>query len=196
MAQLTSSRYEGPVENGWYQGFGRYFFPNNVIYEGYFDKGEFHGEGTLIYPNGGKYVAKWERGKMMEGKYYFYDNLEYDFNNWNYSTLQDRRFYIEVQKGLRPEGQTLMSNNMKGAAQIPEGTYDVGDGYYDPIKGIVCDYKGEFSRDLEEGEVEWILQKCRYNPRKFDKESEMSGETDRIIQEMIEINKAKYAKKK
>ena len=25
----------------------------------------------------GRYVAKWERGKLLEGKYFFYDNLEY-----------------------------------------------------------------------------------------------------------------------
>ena len=43
-------RYEGPTENGWPQGKGKYTFPNGTVYEGYFDKGEFHGDGVLVYP--------------------------------------------------------------------------------------------------------------------------------------------------
>ena len=40
------------MENGWYQGPGKFYFANGVIYDGEFDKGEFHGRGVLIYPNG------------------------------------------------------------------------------------------------------------------------------------------------
>ena len=50
--QWSNSEYQGPIENGWEEGFGKYKFPNGVIYEGNFEKGEFHGEGTLIYPSG------------------------------------------------------------------------------------------------------------------------------------------------
>lgn len=46
------TRYEGPIENGWYQGKGKFFFASGVIYDGEFDKGEFQGKGTLVYPNG------------------------------------------------------------------------------------------------------------------------------------------------
>jgi hypothetical protein len=52
MSQWSKSGYEGPKENGWEEGKGKFRFPNNVVYEGQFNKGEFHGEGTLIYPNG------------------------------------------------------------------------------------------------------------------------------------------------
>lgn len=52
MSQWSKSGYEGPRENGWEEGKGKFRFPNNVVYEGQFNKGEFHGEGTLIYPNG------------------------------------------------------------------------------------------------------------------------------------------------
>ncbi len=52
MVSHCNTRYEGPIENGWYQGRGKFYFPNGVIYDGDFDKGEFHGKGTLIYPNG------------------------------------------------------------------------------------------------------------------------------------------------
>lgn len=52
MSQRSKSSYDGPRENGWEEGKGKFRFPNDVIYEGQFRKGEFHGEGTLIYPNG------------------------------------------------------------------------------------------------------------------------------------------------
>lgn len=52
MNELTASRYEGEMLDGWYHGKGRYTFPNGVIYDGEFSKGEFHGAGILIYPNG------------------------------------------------------------------------------------------------------------------------------------------------
>lgn len=52
MSNWSGSHYEGPMVNGWFQGFGRFTQPNGVVYEGNFDKGEYHGEGTLIYPNG------------------------------------------------------------------------------------------------------------------------------------------------
>ena len=68
-------------------------------------------------------------------------------------------------KGLRPDGLTLITNDIKGPTTIPEGTYDVGDGYYDPIKRIICDYEANFKRDLEANEETWILEKCRYNPQ-------------------------------
>jgi hypothetical protein len=75
MSEWTGSRYEGEWLEGWYHGKGKYFFPDGVIYEGEFFKGEFHGTGTLIYPSGGKYKASWENGKMMEGDYFFTDDL-------------------------------------------------------------------------------------------------------------------------
>lgn len=86
-------------------------------------------------------MAKWDRGKLIEGNYFFYDNLEFEDKNWNYSTCQDRRFYTEVStNNLRPDGKTLMTNDPKGPEKIPEGTYDIGDGFYDPVKRIICKY--------------------------------------------------------
>ena len=52
MSEWSKSEYEGPIENGWFQGKGKYRYPNGVIYDGEFDKGEFHGDGTLVYQNG------------------------------------------------------------------------------------------------------------------------------------------------
>ena len=99
---------------------------------------------------------------MIEGKYYFYDELEYQKDGWQYCTLGDREFYTEIKKGLRPDGLTLITNNIQGAKEIPEGTYDVGDGYYDPVKKAIFDYNGNILRELgkEQGETEeWIKEK-------------------------------------
>ena len=98
-------------------------------------------------------MAKWERGKMLEGNYFFYDTLEFkDGTDWDYCTIKDRRFYTENLKGLRPDGQTLITNDPKGPKPLPEGVYDIGDGYYDPTKRVICDYEGTFKRELEAGE--------------------------------------------
>lgn len=185
MSKWSGSSYTGPVANGWEEGIGSHKFPNGVVYEGNFKKGEFDGEGTLIYPNGvsdlpviskGRYVAKWDRGKLIEGKYFFFDDLEYIAKDkqpeckaakvakWDYCTDKNRQFYTEISKGtLRPDGLTLLSNDIKGLRSIPEGTYDIGDGYYDPVKRVICEYDSNFKRDLNEGEEQWIVEKCRYN---------------------------------
>ena len=84
---------------------------------------------------------------------------------WEYCTEKNRQFYTEISKGtLRPDGLTLLTNDIKGPRKIPEGTYDIGDGYYDPIKRVICEYDSNFKRDLNEGEEEWIIDKCRYEP--------------------------------
>ena len=99
---------------------------------------------------------------MVEGKYFFYDELEYQKDNWEYCTLNDRQFYTEIKKGLRPDGLTLVTNDINGIKQIPEGTYDVGDGYYDPVKKAIYDYNDNILRELEEEPEEteaWIKDK-------------------------------------
>ena len=68
--------------------------------------------------------------------------MEYKDENWNYCTIKDRRFYLEICKGLRPDGLNLTTNSLEGMQDIPEGTYDIGDGYFDPLKRIICEYDG------------------------------------------------------
>ena len=77
---------------------------------------------------------------------------------------------------------------MEGPKDIPEGTYDIGDGFFDPTKRIICDYDGEFKRDLLPDEEQWITEKCRYNARIFRDDSHLSGTDDAVIQEMIKLN--------
>ena len=68
----------------------------------------FHGPGTLYFPHGGKLEATWYRGQAtgqgVGGKYIFNDQLEYQEDRWDYSTLKDRRFYSEICDGIKPAG--------------------------------------------------------------------------------------------
>ena len=89
---------------------------------------------------------------------------------------------------LRPDGLTLLSNDIKGLRRIPEGTYDIGDGYYDPVKRVICEYDSNFKRDLNEGEEQWIIEKCRYNPQKYEDDANLDGSNDKIVSEMIKLN--------
>ena len=109
---------------------------------------------------------------MIEGKYYFYDNLEYKKEEWDYCTLQDRRFYTEIKLDqMRPEGKTLLTNDIQGVKDIPPGTYDVGDGYFDPVQKAIFEYDGTVKRELEQEKDEtedWIKERCRYKPHEFE----------------------------
>lgn len=70
--------------------------------------------------------------------------------------------------------------------EIPEGTYgiyryiiiDVGEGYYEPVKSIIYRYDGSILRTPSEGEVENILKRCRYNPKK---DFIIDGKDDKVI---------------
>ena len=98
---------------------------------------------------------------------------------------------------MRPDGKTLITNNPHGPEKIPEGTYDIGDGFYDPLKRIICKYDGQFARELYAGEEDWITKKCRYNPRApiEGKEYILTGDNDPIIEKMKMLNQ-KSAKEK
>ena len=43
---------------------------------------------------------------------------------------------------MRPEGKTLLTNDINGIKDIPPGTYDVGDGYFDPVQKAIFEYDG------------------------------------------------------
>ena len=64
----------------------------------------------------------------------------------------------------------------------------MGDGYYDPLKRMICKYEGQFKRELAPGEEEWIFNKCRYNPRVYEDDSHLDGSSDKIVREMIKLN--------
>lgn len=55
---------------------------------------------------------------------------------------------------------------------------DVGEGFYEPVKSIIYKYDGSILRTPSEPEVENILKKCRYNPKK---DFIIDGKDDKVI---------------
>ena len=82
----------------------------------------FHGEGTIFVPGAGIYKAFWKEGKEVSGDYTFADGLQYEKKDWKYCTLDDRRFYTEIQDGLKPAGQSQLTNNRNGRSLRRDST--------------------------------------------------------------------------
>ena len=157
--------YEGERKNGRMEGHGTYRFPSGTVYTGAFLDGEFHGEGTLQFENAGKYHATWSHGKVVEGRYVYADGLAYTdpaSGDWAYCREDgDRRFYSELVEGLRPAGDSQLTNVHPPPVIAPK-SYDVGDGYL-ADDGNVHAYGslGEIVRKADPEEEAWARSKCR-----------------------------------
>lgn len=106
----------------------------------------------MIYSNKGKFKGKWDNGTLLEGNYEFSDGLQYEEPaKWDFCTYKDRRFYHEIENNIK--NPDIEKFNEKLFRPIPEGSYDTGDGYYDPEKGTVFTYDNQFLRIPNEEEV-------------------------------------------
>jgi len=160
--EYTGSNYEGDFKNGRMEGQGEYQLPPSLEtkYVGEMKDGMFHGKGTLFFSNGSKYVGKWDKGIAVEGKYTFADGLEYNTDEWEYCDEYDRRFYTEICHGLKPAGRSQLTNRIP-PREIPDGCYDSGDGFYNPLTRVIVDYEHKFLRNADDDEHDWILKTCR-----------------------------------
>ena len=196
MSIYSKSSYKGDIKSGWYhsgegdQSIGEFTYPSGVRYVGKFYKGQFHGEGTLIYPNGGQYKGVWNMGKKVSGDYYFYDGLKYETSEWDYCLGQDRRFNYERNNGILPSGQTQLKNDPNASITTPPGTYDTGDGFFDPIRSLVFSYAGDaILRTPDAKEVDWITRTCKYTPR--DTREPITGVEDGVVMRVMEMQEEK-----
>eukprot|EP00741_Cyanophora_paradoxa_P000832 tig00000444_g803.t1 len=158
--EYSGSSYEGQTVNGRIEGQGTYTFPSGIVYTGEFKDGMFHGKGVLSFPGLGKYSAVWNHGIAVEGQYTFSDGLQYQEADWGYLTPEDRRFFSELCNGIKPAGQSQLSN-ADTPPQIPPGTYDTGEGYFELETGKLFDYTGRYLRMPQPEEIRWILSQCR-----------------------------------
>jgi hypothetical protein len=165
--EYTGSRFQGGLSSGRPDGEGTYIFPNGSRYVGGFKNGMFEGKGTMYIPNCGAYTANWSEGKRIDGEYKFSDGLEYKEADWEYCTKNDRRFKTEIEDGIRPAGQSQLTNFREGDPKLEPNHADAGDGYVDlkSNDGIVHDYKtGETKRYVEPTETKWLMEKARIGP--------------------------------
>ena len=81
----------------------------------------------------------------------------------------DRRFYHEQLDKIETHTSVELPHVKKlRLNKIPPGTYDVEEGYYEPIYSIIYTYDGKILRTPPKKEVDFIMSKCRYNPNKLD----------------------------
>lgn len=160
LKRLNDKFFEGELENGYPSAIGTYRFANGTIYHGKMTEGMMDGEGTLSFPRGGKFVASWKMGKLVTGSYFYDDDLEYKTEAWTYCSDSDRRFWTEVQNGIKLSDRPQITDR-EPKRWIPQGTYDLGDSYYDPKDGNSYFYNGEFFRSSPGLEAEWAATKCR-----------------------------------
>ncbi|XP_068430632.1 MORN repeat-containing protein 5 [Clinocottus analis] len=158
--ELIGSSYEGDTKNGRMDGKGVYTFPTETKYKGEMKNGMFHGKGVLHFPNGSTYEGTWENGRATQGLYTFADGLKYQEEAWDYCDGYDRRFYSERCNGLRPAGESQLTDQHPPRV-IPEGCYDCLDGFYDPNTRVVSYDTGEFLRNADDSEHAWIVRTCR-----------------------------------
>ena len=70
------------------------------------------------------------------------------------------RFYTEQCNGLQSAGRSQLTNDHP-PCDIPDGHYDTGDGFYDPVKRVITAYDGSFLRYADDEEHEWNVTHCR-----------------------------------
>lgn len=121
----------------------------------------------MTFPNGGYLLGRWSHGQLQEKRYFYSDNLPYREEEKVYCTEKDRRFEIELRKGISPYDQTLLHNSEEKINDIPEGTYDVKNGFFDSRRNLIYSYdKTKIIRKVDEKEVENFMARYRYNPKK------------------------------
>jgi hypothetical protein len=86
--------------------------------------------------------------------------LKVGFKYWEYCSKYDRRFYKEIQDGIKigDDLRDVSSHNYT----LPKDCYDAIDGYYDPKKHMVYSYiTNEEIRTPNSEEIDFILNYCR-----------------------------------
>ena len=100
------------------------------------------------------------REQEETGQFIFDDGLPFTKKNWDYCTAKDRRFWSEYEDGIKPAGET--SRTASGHKPImPQGCFDVGNGYYDPTTHMVHEHgSGKELRQPNDEELKWIESKA------------------------------------
>lgn len=162
-------KYEGGRRRGRFEGEGTYTYADGTTFRGTMRNGAFHGKGTLTFSNG-VYEGNWVNGvEDGSGRFVFNDGLPFRKEKWDYCSSSDRRFWSERRNGIKPAGETQRTDDMH-RPPLPEGTFDVGNGYYDPTTHMVHDYGTGFEvRQPNEDEITFIesrapISSSRGNP--------------------------------
>ena len=102
---------------------------------------------------------------MVNGGFIFDDGLEHrkvTSKTWDYCSNNDPRFYSEIKDHIACGHELRDVTAHDYAHLVPKDSYDAIDGYYDPLKHAVFDYKtNEIVRTPNQAEIDWIIANCR-----------------------------------
>lgn len=186
--EILGSVYSGEKLGNRPHGQGEYRYANGTIYTGSFFNGKFHGKGRLLFPSKSYVEGEWVHGELKSHSTYFSDNFRFEEENWNYCSPSDRRFNSERNSKIAPLPRTQLGHRPEGLEKIPQQTYDLGNGFFDPERNLVYSY--DRSRVLEtvnEQKIEWIKKKALYNPLE-QKDGEISYD-DATVNRILELRK-------
>ena len=97
----------------------------------------------------------------------------FESENKNYLIPSDRRFKIEKEEGILPMDLTLKNNSKEGLKDIPEQTYDLQNGFFDPVTNIVYNYdRTQIIKRVNNEESQKIKELYRYQPGQFFSQKE------------------------
>lgn len=163
--EILGSVYEGEKLGNRPHGQGEYRYANGTVYTGSFFNGKFHGKGKLSFPSGSFVEGRWENGKLVEHSIFFKDGFKFEKENWDYCSETDRRYNSERNSKIAPLPTTQLGRRPEGMEPIPEQTYDVGYGFFDPVRNLVYSYdRSTILETVNADKIEWIKQRALYNP--------------------------------
>ena len=77
-----TDRYEGDLKDGYYDGFGTYFWDGGNRYDGQLKKGFFHGKAVHTYTNGNRFVGEYKDDQRSHGTMTFANGSRYE-GDWS-----------------------------------------------------------------------------------------------------------------
>ena len=164
----SEGKYEGEIVANRWNGPGR-LDSSAGVYIGEFVNGKYEGEGTFYPPKdkgGGRFVGFWVDGVMVEGNYFFDDDLKHQSKDWAYCSQQDPRFAAEIKANVPREGPLTLETAAVDAdgqpPRLPAECYDSIDGYLDPKSYMILDYiDHKDKRRPGQEEREWLIANAR-----------------------------------
>lgn len=155
--------YVGDLLGNRPHGKGEYRYPDGTRYIGGFHNGQFDGEGEFFFLGGSRVSVRFAAGRLVERALTLADGFRPETD---YPTSTDRRFFAERNEGIAPLPQTRIDAR-DAARTLPPGTYDTGNGFFDPSRGLVYAYdQSKVLATLDAAAIEHAEKKYLYAPRK------------------------------
>ena len=168
--ETDAGKYEGLVQNGKPNGFGKLSYRNGAEYEGNWKDGEWDGIGQYVFQKD-TLLSEWTRGKangstiLVAGNYQYEGQYAGDLPNGNgsYYCLDSTATYMYAGEWLNGKrsgyGDAIFQNGDSYFGEWKDDLYN-GIGRYRYANGDV--YDGEWTNNLPNGQGQYISQEFKY----------------------------------